>query len=64
MRMVSLAKAYVRGEATPTDEQMQYIETSGKLDRARAQVAKEDQRKRERAAKKAADAQRKREGET
>jgi hypothetical protein len=43
---------------------MQYIETSGKLDRARAQVAKEDQRKRERAAKKAAAAQRKREGET
>ncbi len=53
MRMVSLAKAYVRGEATPNDEQMQYIESSGKLDRARAQVAKDEAKRAEREAKKA-----------
>ena len=48
-RLVTLAKRYVRGEATPNEEQMEYIEKSGKLERAKAQVAKEDQRKAEKA---------------
>jgi len=53
MRTISLAKAYVRGERELTPEQLEYVETSGKLDRARAQVEKEDRRKAERATKKA-----------
>ncbi|MDP9456341.1 MAG: hypothetical protein M3Q49_01285 [Actinomycetota bacterium] len=63
MRMVTLAKAYVRGEADLTDEQLAYIHESGKLDRARAQVEKEDQKRQERIAKKA-EAQRRKEGES
>lgn len=45
MRLVSLAKAHVRGEVEPTAEQMAYLESSGKLDRARARVAEEDRKK-------------------
>jgi hypothetical protein len=53
MRMVSLAKIYVRGEANPNEAQMAYLEESGKLERAKAQVARENERARERATKKA-----------
>ncbi len=61
MRMVTLAKAHVRGEADLTDEQMEYVQESGKLDRARLQVEKEDRKRQEAAAKKA-EAQRQKEG--
>ncbi len=60
-RMVTLAKAHVRGEADLTDEQMEYVEASGKVDRARLQVEKEEQKRQEAAAKKA-EAQRRKEG--
>ncbi|PLS87389.1 MAG: hypothetical protein CYG60_02075 [Actinobacteria bacterium] len=60
-RMVTLAKAYVRGEADLTDEQMEYVEISGKLDRARTQVQKEERKRQEVAARKA-EAQRRKEG--
>ncbi len=53
MRMVTLAKAHVRGEADLTDEQMAYLVESGKLERARLQVEKEDRKRQEAAAKKA-----------
>jgi sRNA-binding protein len=59
---VTFAKQYVRGERQLTDEQMEYVATSGKLERARIQVQKEDERARERVAKQAAK-QRAREGE-
>lgn len=42
MRMVSLGKACVRGEAEPSEEQMAYLEESGKLQRARERVLAED----------------------
>ncbi len=61
MRMVTLAKAYVRGEADLTDEQMEYVEISGKLDRARLQVEREERKRQERIAKKA-EVQRQKEG--
>lgn len=61
-RLVTYAKEYVRGDRELTDEQLAYVQESGKLDRAKAQVAKEDARKQEKAQKKA-EAQRKREGE-
>ena len=48
-RLVRLAKRYVRGEVEPNEEQLEYVEQSGKLERAKAQVAKEDQRKAEKA---------------
>jgi hypothetical protein len=54
MRLVTYAKEYVRGQRELTDEQLAYVQESGKLDRAKAQVAKEEQRKAEREAKKAA----------
>lgn len=60
-RMVTLAKSYVRGEAEPTEEQMEYLESSGKLQRARDRVAEEDRREQERIAAKT-EKQRKREG--
>lgn len=66
VRLVTFAKEYVRGERELTEEQMEYVQTSGKLDRARAQVEKEDRKRRKREAKAAAkktQAQRKREGE-
>jgi hypothetical protein len=50
---VTFAKQYVRGERQLTDEQMEYVATSGKLERARMQVQKEDEQARERAAKQA-----------
>lgn len=40
--MVELAKRYVRAELQPDKEQMRYLETSGKLDAARARVRVED----------------------
>jgi hypothetical protein len=49
MRMVKLAKAYVRGNSEPNEDQMAYLEESGKLEKARAQVAKDEQRRREKA---------------
>ncbi len=61
-RMVTLAKAHVRGEADLTDEQMEYVQKSGKLDRARLQVEKEERQRQERIAKKA-QKQREKEGE-
>lgn len=47
MRMVSLAKSYTRGEAEPTAEQMEYLESSGKLARARDKVAAEERKRTE-----------------
>ncbi len=61
MRMVTLAKAWVRGETEPNEEQMEYLRESGKLDRARAQVSEEERQRQERIAKKA-EAQRRKEG--
>lgn len=58
--MVTLAKQYMRGEAEPTEEQMAYLEESGKLQRARDRVAEEDRREQERIAAKT-EKQRKRE---
>jgi hypothetical protein len=62
MRMVTLAKAHVRGEADLTDEQMEYVQESGKLDRARLQVEKEEHKREEKTQQKA-ERQRRREGE-
>lgn len=42
MRLVTYAKEYVRGERDLTSEQMEYVEESGKLERAKAQVEKEE----------------------
>jgi hypothetical protein len=53
VRLVSLAKAYVRGERELTEEQLEYVTTSGKLDRAKAQVAKEDAKRQEQERRKA-----------
>jgi hypothetical protein len=49
MRLVTYAKEYVRGERELTDEQLEYVTTSGKLDRARKQVEKEREKERRRA---------------
>ena len=62
MRMVSLAKAHLRGEAEPSEEQLDYLKESGKLERARQQIEKEQARRQEKIAKKT-EAQRQREGE-
>ena len=62
MRMVTLAKAHVRGEAEPNEEQMAYLVESGKLERAHQRVAEEEAKRQEAAAKKA-EAQRKKEGD-
>ena len=51
VRLVTYAKEHVRGERELTDEQLEYVTTSGKLDRAKAQVEKEKHREAERAAK-------------
>lgn len=48
MRLVTYAKEYVRGERELTPEQTEYVESSGKLDRARKRVAEEDRRRVER----------------
>lgn len=56
MRLVSFAKEYVRGERELTDEQREYAEQSGKLERARQQVEKEDRRKAEREMRKSEEA--------
>ncbi len=53
MKMHRLAREYVRGERDLTDEQLEYVRESGKLERAQARVEKErekEQRKAERAA--------------
>jgi hypothetical protein len=53
MKMHRLAREYVRGERDLTDEQLEYVRESGKLERAKARVEKErekEQRKAERAA--------------
>lgn len=61
MRLVGMAKEYVRGQREFTEEQLEYVQASGKLDRARERVLAEDERaahtedkRREREAKKAA----------
>ena len=51
-RMVTLAKAHVRGEAEPNEEQMAYLVESGKLERAKRRVSEEDRRRAEKEAKK------------
>jgi hypothetical protein len=43
-RLVTFAKEYVRGERELTPEQMEYVEHSGKLERAKARVAEEDRK--------------------
>lgn len=53
MRLVTYAKEYVRGERDLSEEQLEYVTASGKLDRAKAQVAKEDAKRREQEARKA-----------
>jgi hypothetical protein len=50
-RLVTFAKEYVRGERDLTPEQLEYVEQSGKLERAKAQVAKENAKRQECAAK-------------
>lgn len=62
MRLPTFAKEYVRGERELSEEQMEYVQTSGKLDRARAQVEKEEAKRKERIEAKA-QKQRKKEGE-
>ncbi len=62
MRMISLAKAHLRGEGEPTKEQLVYLEESGKLERARQQLEKEEARRQEKIAAKT-ERQRKKEGE-
>ena len=44
-RLVTFAKEYGRGERELTSEQMEYVEQSGKLKRAKARVAEEDRKK-------------------
>ncbi len=61
-RLVTYAKEYVRGERELTPEQMEYVEASGKLDRAKQQVEKEESKREEVAARKA-EAQHKKEDE-
>ena len=61
MRMVSLAKVHLRGEAEPSEEQLAYLEESGKLERARQQIEKEEARRQEKIAAKS-ERQRQREG--
>lgn len=61
-RLVTYAKEFVRGERELTEEQRQYVERSGKLERAKAQVAKEEAKRREKAEAKA-EKQRQKEGE-
>ena len=61
-RMVTYAKEYVRGERELTQEQAEYVQTSGKLDRARAQVEKEERKRQEKVEVKA-QKQREKEGE-
>jgi len=46
VRLVTYAKEYVRGKLELTSEQLEYARESGKLDRARTQVEKEDARTR------------------
>lgn len=52
-RLVTYAKQYVRGERELTPGQLEYVETSGKLERARQRVAEEDREAQEKATKKA-----------
>ena len=61
MRLVTYAKEYVKGVRELDPEQLEYVKQSGKLQRAREQVAKEE-RRRERIGHKT-EQQRKREGE-
>lgn len=51
-KMHRLARDYVRGERELNEEQLAYVNESGKLEQARARVAEEDRRKAEKAAKK------------
>ncbi len=44
-KMHRLAREYVRGERELTPEQMEYVEQSGKLERAKARVVEEDRKK-------------------
>ena len=43
-RLLKFAYEYVRGERKLTPEQMEYVEQSGKLERAKARVAEEDRK--------------------
>ena len=54
MRLVTYAKEYIRGERKLTEEQIAYVRESGKLDRAKVQVEKEDARRREKEQRKVA----------
>lgn len=51
-RLVTYAKEYVRGGRELNPEQMEYVESSGKLERAQRQVSEEDRRKADKQAKK------------
>ena len=44
-RLVTFAKEYLRGERELTPEQMEYVEQSGKLERAKTRVAEEDRKR-------------------
>lgn len=52
-RMHGLAREYLRGERELTDEQLEYVTESGKLERAHRRVAEEDAKRQEREAKQA-----------
>jgi len=49
VRLVTYAKEYIRGERELTEEQLEYVTTSGKLQRARKQVEREEQKRQQRA---------------
>ena len=51
-RMHRIAREYVRGERQLSPEQLEYVTESGKLERAKARVAEEDRKRREKEAKK------------
>ena len=55
MRLHTYAKEYVRGERELNPEQLEYVEASGKLERAKRRVSEEDRRKAEKQAKKKSD---------
>jgi hypothetical protein len=51
MRLVTYAKEHIRGERELTGEQLEYVHQSGKLDRPRKQVEKEEEKRQRKDAK-------------
>ena len=50
--MHRLAREYVLGERELTDEQLEYVEQSGKLEQAKARIEAEEHKRQEKIAKK------------